>query len=107
MNIRFHEQLYSEGISDRKLASLKKKIQKKSLRLDMFLVTLPLGKEGLLEVYWYPEFLQTYYLAMDIEVLVVGVADSREKAFHLIEQIVSDVGVEDGNLPIKDYFRVS
>ena len=107
MDIRFHEQLYSEGISNRKLASLKKKIGKKSPKLNVFLVTLPLGREGLLEVYWYPELLQTYYRNMDVELLVIGVANSRDEAFRLIEQIVLDVGVEDGKLPVKDYFRVS
>lgn len=107
MDIRVHEQLYSEGISDRKLASFKRKIRKKSPKLNLFLVTLPLGDEGLLEVYWYPELLQTYYRNMDVELLVVGMATTRDVAFHLIEQIVLDVGFRDGKIPIKDYFKVS
>ena len=107
MDIRIHEQLYSDGISDRKLASFKKKIKNKSPKLDLFLVTLPLGQEGLLEVYWYPELLQKHYMQMKQELVVVGIATSRDEAFHLIEQIVLDVGIEDGHVPIKDYFKVS
>jgi hypothetical protein len=107
MDIRIHEQLYSQGISDRKLVSLKKKIQKKFPKLDLFLVTLPLGSEGLLEVYWYPELLQKHYQQLDTELFVVGIATSREDAFHLIEQIVLDVGYENGKILIKDYFKVS
>lgn len=107
MDIRIHEQLYSEGISDRKLTSYKKKLKKKSPKLDLFLVTLPLGNEGLLEVYWYPELLQKHYLRMEQELVVVGIATDRDMAFHLVEQIVSDAGVENGNIPIKDYFKVS
>ncbi len=107
MDIRVHEQLYSEGISDRKLASIQKKIKKKSPKLDLFLVTLPLGSEGILEVYWYPELLQKYYQEMNVEVIVVGIATERDQAFHLIEQIVLDVGYENGKIPIKDYFKVS
>ncbi len=107
MEIRIHEQLYSDGISDRKLTFFKKKIKKKTPRLDLFLVTLPLGPEGLLEVYWYPELLQKHYMQMKQELVVVGIATSRDEAFHLIEQIVLDAGVEDGNIPIQDYFRVS
>ncbi len=106
MDIRFHEQLYSEEISDRKLASIKKKIRKKFPKLDLFLITLPIGKEGLLEVYWYPELLQSHYQNMEIELWVVGLAPTREDAFHIIEQIVLDVGYEGGNIPIKDYFKV-
>lgn len=107
MDIRIHEQLYSEGISDRKLASLQKKIKRKFPKLDLFLVTLPLGREGLLEVYWYPELLQKHYQEMDVELVVVGIATDRDAAFHLIEQIVLDVGYEHGKIPIKDYFKVS
>lgn len=107
MDIRIHKQLYSEGISNRKLASFRKKLERKSPKLDLFLVTLPLGQEGVLEVYWYPELLQTYYQKLDVEVVVVGLATSRDVAFHLIEQIVLDVGCVDGKIPIKDYFKVS
>lgn len=107
MNIRIHEQLYSEGISDRKITSFKKKIKKKFPKLDLFLVTLPLGGEGILEVYWYPELLQKHYQLMDAELFVVGIATTRDVAFHLIEQIILDVGFEDGRIPIKDYFKVS
>ncbi len=106
MNIRIHEQLYSEDISDRKLAVLKKKLIKKSVKLDLFLVTLPLGKEGILEIYWYPELLQNFYKKLEIDLLVVGIAKSREDAFHLIEQIVLDAGIDEGN-SIKEYFKVS
>lgn len=107
MDIQIHEQLYSEGISDRKLTSFKKKLKRKSPKLDLFLVTLPLGEEGILEVYWYPELLQAYYQKMDVELVVVGLATTRDVAFHMIEQIVLDVGLKDGKIPIKDYFKVS
>jgi len=107
MEIRIHEQLYSEGISERKLTSYKKKLEKKSPKLDLFLVTLPLGNEGLLEVYWYPELLQKHYQIMELELVVVGIANARDAAFHLIEQIIMDAGIENGNIPIKDYFKVS
>ena len=107
MDIRVHEQLYSEGISDRKLVSIQKKIKKKSPKLDLFLVTLPLGNEGILELYWYPELLQRYYQEMKVELVVVGIATKRDQAFHLIEQIVLDAGCENGEIPIKDYFKVS
>lgn len=104
MDIRFHKQLYSEEISDRKIASIKKKIRRKFPKLDLFLITLPIGKEGLLEVYWYPELLQNHYQNMEIELFVVGLASTREEAFRIIEQIVIDAGFENGNIPIKDYF---
>ncbi len=107
MDIHFHEQLYSEGISDKKLIALKKKIRKRKPKIQLFLVTIPLGGEGLLEVYWYPELLQKNYQKLEVELFVVGMATSKDEAFHIIEQIVLDVGVENGELPIKEYFKVS
>lgn len=106
MNIRIHEQLYSAEISDRKLIAFKKKLIKKSVKVDLFLVTLPLGKDGILEVYWYPELLQNFYRNLDVDLFVVGIATSRESAFHLIEQIILDARIDEGN-SIKEYFKVS
>lgn len=103
MNIRFHEKLYSD-FSDRKLASIKKKIQKKSPKLNLFLVTLPIGRQGILEVYWYTELLQSFYQKLDKEVVVVGLAADREEAFSLIETIITDIGLHDGKIPINEFF---
>ena len=74
MDIRFHEKLYKYKISARGLASMKRKIKKGSLRLNLFLVTLPVGTQGILEVYWYPELLQTFYRQIEEELIVVGIA---------------------------------
>lgn len=104
MNIRFHEQLYSDGISERKLASIQKKIKKWVPKLDVFLVVLPLGNEGLLEIYWYPELLQPYYRKMDQDVIVVGICKKRDDAITLIEQMLLDSGICNGNILLKNYF---
>ncbi|MGN0154576.1 MAG: hypothetical protein ACI4A3_08995 [Lachnospiraceae bacterium] len=105
MDIRFHEKLYNDGLSDRKLASIQKKIKKKSPKLNLFLITLPVGRQGLLEVYWYPELLQPFYQEMDVEVTVVGVAYTREDAFSLIEEIVRDAGICAGQISIGSFFE--
>ena len=105
MNIRIHEQLYSEDISDRKLAVLKKKLIKKSVKLDLFLVTLPLGKEGILEIYWYPELLQKAYQDLKCELRVIGVAKNRDEAFELIRTIVEDVGIAKGTISMKEFIE--
>lgn len=107
MTFRIHEQLYRDGISDVKCSIYKRKIKRKSPKLDLFLVTLPFGQEGVLEVYWYPELLQDYYQNMKTELWVVGLASSRDDAFEIIEQIIRDVGCVDGQIPIREYFKVS
>ena len=99
MDILFHEKMYHNGYSEKKIAKIRKKIQK------LFLVTLPIGPEGILEVYWYPELLQNVYQRSSEQLVVVGLASSREDAFELVEQIVRDVGWKTGNIPIRDYFE--
>lgn len=105
MDIRFHEKLYRNDFSDKEMSSIKKKIRKKFLKLNLFLITLPLGRDGILEVYWYPELLQPVYRKMKKELVVVGLAKSRDEAFELIETMIADIGCESGTIPIEDYFR--
>lgn len=104
MEIRFHKKLYHEQWSGRKLARVKKKVRKRTPKLNLFLVTLPLGTQGLLEIYWYPELLERHYQSMNKEVMVVGVADSREAAYDLVTDIIEDVGVQDGKIPVASFF---
>ncbi|MBR1866654.1 MAG: hypothetical protein IJ801_09120 [Lachnospiraceae bacterium] len=105
MEIRFCKNLYSDGWSKRKIASAKKKIRRNSPRLALFLITLPMGAEGILEIYWYPELLQPAYRKLQQELIVVGLAHSRQTAFELVKQIVEDVGVQDSSIPVKEFFK--
>lgn len=106
MKIRFHEKMYTD-MSDKKLNFVKKKIKQKSIRLNLFLVTLPLGNQGILEIYWYPELLQKIYQKRNVEVIVVGLANSKEQAFKMIEKIVTEIGLQDGYVPVKEFFKES
>lgn len=105
MDIQFHEKLYRDKISDRKLSVLKKKIKKGTPKLNLFLVTLPIGSQGILEVYWYPELLQSYYRNLDVSLMVVGIANNREQAFELVSRIVEDIGICEGKVPINEFFK--
>lgn len=105
MDIVLHEKLYRDGISNWTLRRIRKKVKRKSVNLKWFFVTLPLGDNGILEVYWYPELLQKAYKELDKSLTVVGIAKSREDAFALIEEIITDVGWDCGKIPINDFFK--
>ena len=104
MKFRFHEKLYSDGFSDKKLRSIESNIKRGKLMPGIFIITLPIMEDGILEIYRYAEFLLPIYKEHDGEVTVVGVAKSKEDAFSLVERIVKDVGVTDGKLIITDFF---
>lgn len=107
MEIRFHEKLYKDKISDFQLAGIRRKIKKRSPKLDLFLITLPIGSQGMLEIYWYPELLQSFYQQMERELIVVGVAWTRDSAFSLVRQIVEEAGNASGDISMKDFFEES
>ncbi len=98
MVFRFREQLYSDGFSDRKLKSVCRQIKYGKVNPCIFIITLPLTDDGILEIYRYIELLQPPYRKLKQEVKVVGIAKSREDAFSLVERIVKDVGVEEVKL---------
>lgn len=93
MKFIFSDKLYSDGFSEKKLKSIKSQIQKEKIKIGIFLITLPLVEDGILEIYWYPELLQPAYKNIDQEVKIIGIARSREDAFSLVERIVKDIGV--------------
>ena len=101
MDILFHEKMYQNGYSEKKL----EKIQKLSPKLNLFLITLPIGPEGILEIYWYPELLQPLYRCSQEKMIVVGIAASREDAYELVEQIIQDIGWNEGTISVRDYFE--
>lgn len=107
MDIIFHEKLYRDGISQREWKRIRKKIKNRRPGLNLYFVTLPLGADGLLEVYWYPELLQCAYQKLNVALTVVGIAHSREEAFAQIEEIITDVGWQAGNIPVAEFFRES
>lgn len=104
MDIRMHKKLYIMELSNRKLVKIKNRIRKRQFQ-DIFLITLPIGKEGVLEVYWYPELLQSFYKQMQIELTVVGIAQSRDEAFELIRRIVEEVKVLDKDILVSEFFK--
>lgn len=107
MTIKFHEKLYRDGISDKKYISIKKKVNRKSPKINLFFIALPISNQGLLEIYWYPELLQEAYQKLETELVIVGIANSREEAFALVEEIITDIGVEGHVIPVYEYFKES
>ena len=82
-----------------------KEVGKGLPKCNVYFVTLPLHHNGVLEIYLYPELLQKAYRELKQTLVVVGIANSRDEAFSLVEKIIIDVGWRSGEIPIAQFFK--
>lgn len=85
--------------------SIRRKIQNSSSKLNLFLITLPMNGQGVLEIYWYPELLQDLYRQMEVELIVVGLAWNRKSAFRLVKRIVGEVNLSEAGTSVSNFFE--
>lgn len=58
---------------------------------NLYVVVLPLMRDGILEIYVYNQLLQPFYLAMHDKVHIVGIAMDKGNAEDLVLQMVQDM----------------
>lgn len=98
----WHKKLYfNDGIKDKK--KIVKNVKKGKLQFSAFVITLPSGNDGILEIYPSYVLLQPAYKSM--ELYVIGIADDREAALELVSKIVMECYKATGNFNISDYIR--
>ncbi|SEF40779.1 hypothetical protein SAMN04487934_10155 [Eubacterium ruminantium] len=97
--------LYSDVERGRKLNKLIRSLYKYKPVMGLFVITLPLEKGALLEVYNYNVLLQPYYSERDDEIVVVGVTKSKDSANEILRRITEDTLKTLRCLDIKEYFK--
>lgn len=107
MKIKLHKHWYRGTLSEKECRRIRRKIKAGIPDRSLYLITLPLGADGMLEVYWYPELFQSYYRRQKRKLVVVGAAKDREGAFEQIRQMIEQIGVVNGRIPLKEYFGES
>ena len=90
-----------QGITPEKLDKIKKKIEKKPLMTDFYLIALAGNEKDLLDIYS-SRFLGQKYYENHIP-YVCGIADNNKDAVALVEQIVKDCLAERGDLNVREY----
>lgn len=93
--MKISDNFYVDGYSDKKVKKLLNKISKSKKINGLYLVTLPLQAHGLLEIYIYNQLLQDYYVTMDDNINVLGLASSKEGAYMIVERLVQSL-LDDG-----------
>ena len=100
--VRYHSKLYlSEGITGKKLDKIKKQLEKKPLFSGVFLISVSANPSDQLEIFEARQLVQSYYEKNPP--YVIGMAQSREEAFLLVEQIVQECLRKRGDCALKEY----
>jgi hypothetical protein len=70
----------------------------------IYVITLPLFGDGMLEIYPIDEFRQNVYKDMLDNIRVVGAAPTKRAASWLVRDIIEDIYLQTGDVDVKSYF---
>lgn len=99
------EHLYTGHMPEKTVTRLVKRIKKQKPCSGVYVVTLPLFEDGLLEVYDTNEFLQPYYKKREADIYIVGISLTKKGAFFLVRDIIDDVYRLTGSFDCNAYFK--
>lgn len=85
------DSLYTYGLSERKINTALKKMQKGKPVKELHVVTLPLFDDGILEIYKYDQLLQPFYKSIVNNICVIGLAADRSMAGELVLELVQNM----------------
>lgn len=91
MRFKMAKQLYTSADSSDKLFKKQlTRIRSKRPVPNLFVVTTPIMNNGIMEIYNYNELLQPYYRKQRIDINILGIASSRDRAKQLVCDIIDD-----------------
>ena len=100
--VRYHSKLYlSDGITEKKLDKIKKKLEKKPLFSGVFLIAVSANPSDQLDIFAARMLAQSYYEKNPP--YVIGITESHEEAVSLVEQMVRECLKERGDCALKEY----
>lgn len=100
--VEYHHRLYlSDSISESKLDKIKRKIEKKPLLSNVYLIAISRNQSDQLEIFQAKQLVQDYY--SKYPVYVIGLTTDYQEALLLIEQIVQECLQSRGDCALKEY----
>ena len=101
--LKFAQNLYlGEGIAPEKLDKLKKRLNKKPLLANVYLITPARNPADQLDIFDARQLVQPHY--KDEEFLVLGMASGYEDALQLIERVTGECLKARGDCNLREYF---
>lgn len=80
-----------------------KNIKKNKFQLGAYVLTLPEGKDSIMDIY--PAFVLLQPNLKTKDVHIIGIANGREEAFEVFEKIVMEIHEKTGSFQIKDVLK--
>ena len=100
--VHFQSKLYlSEGITDKELDKLKKKLEKKPLLSGVFLIAISANPSDQLDIFEAKQLAWPYYEKNPP--YVIGIAETYNEALSMVEQLVQECLRERNNCSLKEY----
>ena len=90
-----------EGIASEKLDKIKKRLEKKPLLANVYLITPARNPADQLDIFDARQLVQPHY--KNEEFLVLGIASGYEEALQLIEQIAGECLEARGDCNLREY----
>ena len=100
------DSLYVKGIKDKKINKFVSKIKNNKIVNGIYVITLPIFDDGILEIYSYLQFKQKFYSKFYDDIVVVGIAKNKEDADMLVLDIVQQLYDADCGFDIRRFLEV-
>lgn len=85
------DSLYTYGINEKKLNKIKKKLLAHKRINNLYIVTLPITGDGIMEIYVYNQLLQPFYEPALKDINVLGMAKNKSDAEELVLRMIQDM----------------
>ncbi len=104
INLRYHPNLYlGESVSKQDINSIKRRLERKPLMANLYLITMSNHASDQLEIYASGQLLQKYYKKR--VPLVIGIAGSHGEALCLVETLVKECFEKRGDCALKEFLK--
>lgn len=104
MSVKYiwYDNLYYGEKASKHKKKLINSIEKGKFKPNIFLVTLPVGRQSdLLEIYRYVEFKQPAYDGLNLH--VVGIGNSKDEAIDIVTDIISQTHKQLGEIDVRKF----
>ncbi len=101
--MKLYNRMYVRGLPDKKVIPTMRKMKRKKSMSGLYCITLPVFRDGILEIYEYGELLQDVYEDLEHPVIVIGIAGSYTDAEEMVRLIVDEVYQNSGGFDVEEY----